>query len=471
MNVTKSEQFSSSILLKIVNAQIEIIKADSQFEKMTEIFCKLAHEILEANGVRMKIFWGEKLICKCEAGTTEGHVETQQISTGIFETFWHTKFESSSKASLINLLNQVMAAAYSNALQFNLNKDSIENSLNGFDVVNANGEFIYANKAYLKMWGFDSFEALLTTNPADHCVDPEIPGKIITDVRKNNECYIEFLAKRKDGSTFNVLMWVRLAFAADGSEIYPTSSIDITSIKKVEADLRESLKQRDDFISIVSHELKTPVTSLKLNAQMRKRKLDNNQFQQFTHEGLKKIFLNDNFQLDRISRLIDDMLDNSLISTGKLVLKCEEFDLGVMAAEVIERYREQFEENDMSLSYQCEQAVIGKWDMFRIEQVFSNLLTNALKYGAKNPVEVEVTKVDGIGVFKVKDHGIGILKENQLRIFERFERAIDVNEMSGLGLGLYITKQIVQSHHGSISVISEVNKGSTFIVKLPMDLA
>jgi PAS domain S-box-containing protein len=240
-------------------------------------------------------------------------------------------------------------------------------------------------------------------------------------------------------------------------------------IKALHQRAEASLQARDEFLSIASHELKTPLTSLRLQVQTRTRKLSRGNFAAFSPDRLEKMNVNDMRQIERITRLIDDMLDISRINTGKLTIELERFDLCSLASEVIERYREHLEAQGSQVILSCCDPVEGNWDRFRIEQVLANLLTNAMKYGAGKSVEVSVSRQGTRATLKVRDHGIGIAKENLVRIFQRFERAVAAREISGLGLGLYITKQIVEMHGGSIQVESEIGEGSTFILKLPIE--
>lgn len=240
--------------------------------------------------------------------------------------------------------------------------------------------------------------------------------------------------------------------------------------KKVEllaADLQSAVQTRDEFLSIASHELKTPLTSLKLQVQMRVKNLSKGNIAAFTPERIKKMNLDDMRQIERVTRLIDDMLDISRISTGKLTIDLGRFDLCVLADEVVERYREQIEANRCQVSLTCCDPVEGQWDRFRIEQVIVNLLTNAMKYGAGKPIEICVSSHGDRARLTVRDRGLGIAKENHERIFQRFERAVSATGISGMGLGLYITRKIVEMHGGSIRVESELGEGSTFIMDLP----
>lgn len=232
--------------------------------------------------------------------------------------------------------------------------------------------------------------------------------------------------------------------------------------------LKDSVRARDEFLSIASHELKTPLTSLKLQTQIRNRKLLKNDINLFSADALKKMFDTDARQIERLNRLIDDMLDISRISTGKLTLQLETFDMCSLAKDVLDRFSTQMQEAGTEISIDCQGKAEGTWDKFRIEQVITNLLTNAIRYGNQKPIGVKVKTDSGNAIIEVQDRGIGIAEENQKRIFERFERAISPNEISGLGLGLYIVKQIIDMHNGSIEVKSKIGQGSTFIVQLPM---
>ncbi len=232
-------------------------------------------------------------------------------------------------------------------------------------------------------------------------------------------------------------------------------------------ELNQAVQIRNNFISIASHELKTPLTSLMLQAQLRKRNLNKGAQVTFTSEQLGKMFDTDEKQLERITHLIDDMLDISRISTGKLSISLERFDLCELVQELVERTHDQFETAGCPITVDVCEPVSGNWDQFRIEQVIMNLLTNAMRYGGKKPISLQVKSLNGKAQIIVRDQGLGIAKENHERIFQMFERAISENEVSGLGLGLYIASQILKSHQGTIRLESELGQGATFFVELP----
>jgi len=240
----------------------------------------------------------------------------------------------------------------------------------------------------------------------------------------------------------------------------------ITELTKTKTELEQAVQIRDEFMSIASHELKTPLTSLKLKAQLRKRSLLKGDSSQFTPERLTKMFDDDENQIERIAHLIDDMLDISRISTGKLSINLEQLDLCELVRDVVERSSEQFVAAGCPVDIDVCQSIIGNWDRFRIEQVVMNLLTNAMRYGAGKSIQVQVTASPNGAHLFVRDQGRGIAVENHERIFQKFERAVG-SEIRGLGLGLYIVKQILDAHHGSIRVESELGQGATFVVELP----
>jgi signal transduction histidine kinase len=241
----------------------------------------------------------------------------------------------------------------------------------------------------------------------------------------------------------------------------------LTELKNTQAELEQAVRMRDEFMSIASHELKTPLTSLLLQTQLKKRQVQKGDSSAFTPEKLMKIFYDEEKQLIKITHLIDDMLDVSRINSGKLSMTLERFDLCDLVRELIERYSELFLAVGCTVESEFCESALGCWDRFRIEQVVTNILTNAMRYGAGKPILVQVKFSLNKARIIVCDQGRGIAKENQERIFQKFERVLVGNEISGLGIGLYITQQILGAHHGFIRVKSELGQGATFIVELP----
>lgn len=250
---------------------------------------------------------------------------------------------------------------------------------------------------------------------------------------------------------------------------FATVSRDLSEIKQRERKLQDALTARDQFLSMVSHELKTPLTSLKLQSQMTLRKLGVNK--EISQEKQMSTALQTNHLTGRLNRLIDDMLDVSRIKTGKLKLEKEHNEFVSIIKETLDRMALLIDSKNLSFpQIDAEEEIYGVWDRFRLEQVMSNLISNAIKYGKGSKIDIKVRRVCDQVLMSISDSGMGIPKDDLNRIFDRFERTVHSSEISGLGLGLFISREIVESHGGEIWVESELNKGSTFFISLPLNL-
>lgn len=229
----------------------------------------------------------------------------------------------------------------------------------------------------------------------------------------------------------------------------------------------KAMNQREEFISIAGHELKTPLTSLKLQLQISQQGIEQQDAEALAPARVAKLIASANRQVDRLARLVEDMLDVSRIQAGKLVIDKRATDLTEVAQEVVERFEPQFAMQKSEIRFVGPEHVHGRWDPFRIDQLISNLVANALRYGAASSVEVALACKDARASISVKDRGPGIAPADQARIFERFERAVASTEISGLGLGLYICREVVRAHDGDIRVVSAPGQGAEFIVDLP----
>jgi signal transduction histidine kinase/CHASE1-domain containing sensor protein len=224
---------------------------------------------------------------------------------------------------------------------------------------------------------------------------------------------------------------------------------------------QEAVSARDEFLSIASHELKTPLTSLVLHSDSLRAVARRGEVDQAAR---KAEIIRRN--VDRLSRLVSSLLDISRISSGRLDLELEEVDLAEIARDVAARFEEESRRAACPLRISAPRPVVGRWDRMRLDQVVTNLLSNAIKYGPGKPVEVSV-EVDGPrATLSVRDHGIGISEADQLRIFQRFERAVSKRNYGGFGLGLWIVRQIVEALGGSVHVQSAPGGGSLFTVVL-----
>jgi signal transduction histidine kinase len=236
--------------------------------------------------------------------------------------------------------------------------------------------------------------------------------------------------------------------------------------------VEDAVRVRDEFLAIASHELKTPLTALRLHLEKIQRSMGRSRLNPETTietitGGVEKI----SRQADRLTKLIDELLDVSRITAGHLTLQTENLDLAKLLREVVQRFGDEAKRANCQVTLQAPPTLWGRWDGLRVEQVVTNLLTNAVKYGPGKPIEVRVATQPGVVQIEVEDQGIGLDPRDAARIFDRFERAVPSSHYGGLGLGLYIARQIVEAHHGEIHVASAPDSGATFTVILPMEVA
>jgi signal transduction histidine kinase len=226
---------------------------------------------------------------------------------------------------------------------------------------------------------------------------------------------------------------------------------------------REAIRARDEFLSVASHELNTPIATLTLQ-------LDEILLR--TQDGTtapdRGVVLARR-QVERLARLVSNLLDVSRIGAEQIQLRIAEVDLAAVTREVLDQFAAELARAGCATEIEASQPVVGRWDPLRIEQVVANLVSNACKYGAGRPVHVSVAQDGAVARLSVRDHGIGIAPADRERIFERFERAASARHYGGLGLGLYITRQVVEAHGGAIQVVSHTGAGSTFSVELPVE--
>jgi signal transduction histidine kinase len=242
----------------------------------------------------------------------------------------------------------------------------------------------------------------------------------------------------------------------------------LKQLQNTQNELEQAVRMRDDFMSIVAHEVRTPLNGLILETQLRKMHLARDNASAFTLDKMHAMVDRDERQIKSLIRLIEDMLDVSRIRTGKLSIRPSQFDLKKLVGDLLQNFAPQFDAAESAVTFTAEAPVEGRWDEFRIEQVISNLLTNALRYGGKGQIDVRVYSREGQALVEVQDRGIGISEENQKRIFQQFERVSAKTVVAGLGLGLFISEQIVAAHGGTIVVESKINEGALFRVCLPL---
>lgn len=229
---------------------------------------------------------------------------------------------------------------------------------------------------------------------------------------------------------------------------------------------QEAVRARSEFLSIASHELKTPLTTLHLQLQGLQRMIRREG--DLPQDSAQAMLQEAELRATQLGHLINDLLDLSRMTVGKLSLETETVDLARSVQAVVERFREATHQSGSALQLDLREGVVGRWDRLRIEQMIGNLLSNALKYGRGRPIRISVAAAEREAILTVEDQGIGIEKRDLQRIFSAFERAVSSRNYSGWGLGLHIVRQIVEAHGGVVTAHSVPDVGSRFVVKLPL---
>lgn len=272
--------------------------------------------------------------------------------------------------------------------------------------------------------------------------------------------------------------WAERRCATEGEVKLLRALADLTSLAMENVQLygelekriqqaQDAVRAREEFIAIAAHELRTPLTAMLLQLQ-RLEDLSSRKDAASRDDTLIECASRSVASARRFAALVDGLLDASRLNHGHIELDLADFDLVDAAREVLERFGATAKRAECELRLQAPSPVPGRWDRLRIEQVLTNLLMNALKYGPGKPVEVTVEQRGTRAHFEVRDHGVGIAPEIAGKIFERFGRVGPVTHYAGLGLGLYLAHEVVEGHGGTIQFSSRPMLGSTFMVDLPL---
>jgi PAS domain S-box-containing protein len=241
--------------------------------------------------------------------------------------------------------------------------------------------------------------------------------------------------------------------------------LDVTEHKQVERELEEAIRVRDDFISVASHELKTPLTSLRLNLDAMMAAASG--APTASPDKLQRRLQIVDRVADRLQQLIEELLNITRVTSGHMALTLQEVDLAEVIDDVLARLAGQLADARCQVNAVLQRPTAGRWDRLRADQIVTNLVSNAIKYGAGQAIDISLSGNEQTAVLVVRDRGIGIAAQDQSRIFQRFERAVSTRSYGGLGIGLWLVERIVVALGGQITVASQPGEGAVFTVLLP----
>ena len=342
-------------------------------------------------------------------------------------------------------------------------------------MVDRAGQIVHVNAVAEKLFGWDRGE--LVGRP----VEVLLPARFRAVHQVHRDGYqavprtrpmglgLDLFGLKKGGEEFPAE--ISLAPLQIGAEPCAIAAVrDVTERKKVEERARmlrraqQEVRARDEFLSVASHELRTPIAALQLQLQLLQRAVGR-------PGGVPEIVAAKvdaiERQVRRIVVLVNELLDVSRLRLGRIDLQYADLDLVHVARDAVARLQQDGARPRSRIEVVAHAAVTGRWDRVRVEQVITNLLSNALKFGDGKPVTVEVAARGDRARIDVHDQGIGIEVADQARVFERFERAVSTHQFGGLGLGLYVSREIVEAHGGTIELSSAPGAGTTFVVDLP----
>lgn len=240
----------------------------------------------------------------------------------------------------------------------------------------------------------------------------------------------------------------------------------LSELKEANSSLKNLIKAKDEFLSIASHQLKTPLTALQIQLQLAQRRMNKDEVSQA--ELIARDLSSSLTHVSSLNDVIDELLDASLIRLGKLEITPTEFKINEAILNSVQRVLPELESSGCKLNITMKEEITGEWDRYRLEQVFSHLLSNMAKHAKGAQGTIEVSKKKNMVNILICDDGPGIPQEIQHKIFRRFERNGHYSHQPGLGLGLYITKNLVELHDGNLFLISTPKEGTKFIIDLPL---
>lgn len=361
----------------------------------------------------------------------------------------------------------------------------LENAMDAFVGTDCEHRIREWNRKAQEVFGWSKEEALgkslleLVFSPEQrrsYLAEIERVSSLKTQSLSRQASHFWIRASRRDGSVFP-LEAVIIPISTPTTPLFFSFLRDLSEEERAEREraaraaeerATRELRAQDEFIALAGHELKNPLTALRLQLQLYSRRYWANSPPYLDQFQVGKLLRDATRVVDRMYRLVEDLLDLSRIAHGRFTLQREETDLAQVVRDVVERMSSLIQKAGSKTTVATQEGIVGKWDRYRIEQIFSNLLSNAIKYGAGKQIEITAGKRDGRAVLRVRDYGPGIAKEHQQRIFDRFEKVVSGELEPGVGLGLYISRKLAQVHGGDVRVESEPGKGATFTLELPL---
>lgn len=338
-----------------------------------------------------------------------------------------------------------------------LYREIFERSIDAIAIVDDHGQYVEQNHAHEELLGFDDVE-LAGKTPALH-IGEEGFASGLQAVARDGRARLNVTSTDKSGVVHHIELSL---FAVRGAQ---TGTVRYVGIKRDISALRRALEARQEFLSIASHELKTPVTALSLQLESLLRALRRGPVDPvLTTERLERT----RGQVTKIVALIDTLLDFSRIDAGRLKIEEETVDVAALVRDSASRFQDSASRAGSTLDIDASAELVTRSDAQRLDQIVTNLVSNAVKYGDGKPILVRAQKLGDAIHVTVRDHGIGIAPSEQERVFARFERAVEARRYQGFGLGLFISRELAQALGCTLRLESAPGEGSTFTLVVPL---
>jgi signal transduction histidine kinase len=242
------------------------------------------------------------------------------------------------------------------------------------------------------------------------------------------------------------------------------AEVELESRRRETETLEEAVRMRDEFLALASHELNTPLSPLLMSIQLLLRGARTGRCD--PRSAIRTLEVAQR-QIERLTRLVAELLQITRIESGQLALSIQDVDLADVVRQTIDAHAAEAQHEGTTVRLDGNAQARGRWDRSRLEQIVTNLITNAIKFSNHEPVEVSIEQDEQRTRLFIRDHGVGIGDDQLEKIFERYGRAESAQHYGGLGLGLYIARKLAEAHGGTIRVESVLGEGSTFTVDLP----